>query len=291
MDLWGCISVALSKVLNRDLSVISHHAVAGGCINNSYRIKTNAGDFFVKTNGSEMEPMFAAEMEGLRELERSGSIRVPRSLISGLCGSHAYLILENMEMGGSGSEEELGRSIAQLHRYQGKEFGWQIDNCIGSTPQSNRPHSNWVTFYGRERLGYQLKLAQKRGAVKLVDLGEELIANLSLFFTSYQPVPSLLHGDLWSGNYSFLKGGEPVIFDPAVYYGDRESDIAMTEMFGGFSNTFYGAYNEAWPLDSGYSERKPLYILYHLLNHDHLFSGDYGRQAEQSIRQLLSTIR
>ena len=153
----------------------------------------------------------------------------------------------------------------------------------------NTQTEDWIEFWREQRLGFQLNLAKQNGAsLSLYNKGTELLNNLYVFYSDYTPQASLLHGDLWSGNYGYLKEGTPVIFDPAVYYGDREADIAMTEMFGGFPDEFYSAYNQEWPLDKGYRQRKKLYNLYHILNHFNMFGGGYAMQAENMIEQLLN---
>ncbi|MDH5513031.1 MAG: fructosamine kinase family protein, partial [Gammaproteobacteria bacterium] len=187
------------------------------------------------------------------------------------------------------SLERLGRELAQMHRATQKQFGWRHDNTIGSTPQINTPASDWVGFWREHRLGFQLELAARNGR-NLMRRGERLLADLGNFFRTYHPEPSLLHGDLWGGNVGATEG-QPVIFDPAVYYGDREADLAMTELFGGFSARFYQAYQEAWPLDTGYKVRKTLYNLYHVLNHFNLFGGGYASQAERMMDALLGDLR
>jgi fructosamine-3-kinase len=185
----------------------------------------------------------------------------------------------------------MGRLLAHLHRTTGPRFGWKRDNTIGSTPQLNAWTDRWVDFLRDQRLGYQLQLAaQQDYGTRLQSKGERLCAGLDAFFSAYQPVPSLLHGDLWGGNAGYLTSGEPVVFDPAVYYGDREADLAMTELFGGFGADFHAAYREAWPLDPGYGTRKTLYNLYHILNHAHLFGGGYVGQAQSMLDRLLAEI-
>jgi protein-ribulosamine 3-kinase len=175
-------------------------------------------------------------------------------------------------------------SISGWARIRAPGFGWDHDNWIGATPQVNTWKEQWVQFFAECRLGPQIKWARNRG-LPLSQAGE-LIESLPDFFDTYAPVPSLLHGDLWSGNAGFLADGTPVIFDPASHYGDRECDLAMTEMFGGFPGEFYRSYNAEWPLHTGYRIRKQLYILYHTLNHYNLFGGGYGSQAEAIIRSL-----
>ncbi len=166
-------------------------------------------------------------------------------------------------------------------------FGWQRDNSIGATPQRNDWDDDWLRFFVERRLEVQLALAQAGGAsARLIDRGRWLGERVGALFSSYRPVPSLLHGDLWGGNWSTDVAGEPVVFDPAVYFGDREADIAMTRLFGGFGPAFYAAYQSAWPLDQAAGTRRTLYNLYHVLNHFNLFGGAYAAQAESMIDRL-----
>jgi fructosamine-3-kinase len=201
--------------------------------------------------------------------------------------------MESLSLGGGKARtmQTFAEQLANMHRHTKDKFGWHRDNTIGSTHQPNQWRDDWLDFWREQRLGYQLKLAGRHGARhSLIDKGEQLQDNLEVFFSGYQPEASLLHGDLWSGNYSIMSNGEPVIFDPAVYYGDREADIAMTELFGGFGHDFYSAYNNAWPLHDDYKLRKTFYNLYHIINHFNLFGGGYGSQAEGMIDRLLAEI-
>jgi len=237
--------------------------------------------------------MFEAEADGLRALACSQTIRIPEPVCVGAMEAHSWLVTEYVPLGRgqSHSASLLGQQLAGLHRSTSPGFGWFRDNTIGSTPQINKQNGNWVLFYRDQRLKFQLDLAARNGiSGSLQDKGYRLMDDLAVFFESYLPVPSLLHGDLWGGNCSFDAQGDPVIFDPAVYYGDRETDIAMTELFGGFSGDFYAAYNEVWPLHDGYGVRKELYNLYHILNHANLFGGGYASQAESMIDRLLAEI-
>ena len=235
--------------------------------------------------------MFAAEAEGLTELDASQAIRVPRHIVHGIAGNRAFLVLEWLPLGGHGNGADLGLRLANLHRTTLPQFGWRRDNTIGSTPQPNSATADWLIFFGEQRLGHQLHLAARNGAPShLIAEGKRLIAGLESFFPGYRPIPSLLHGDLWGGNYGYAHG-EPVLFDPTVYFGDREADLAMTELFGGFSADFYAAYREAWPLDPGYATRKTLYNLYHVLNHFNLFGNSYAGQAQIMIGRLLAEFR
>lgn len=244
--------------------------------------------------------MFEAESEGLMELAKSHSIRVPEPLCCGIAGGDAFLAMENLRLGDSGnvssSASQLGQNLAALHQiiqsHNGQpRYGWHRDNTIGSTTQINDYENNWITFWSKHRLGFQLDLAQRNGAnSRVLQRGKQLCESLADFFVAYTPEASLLHGDLWSGNVAFDQSGHPVIFDPAVYYGDRETDLAMTELFGGFSANFYATYKSTYPLDEGYATRKTLYNLYHILNHYNMFGGGYLSQASGMIDRLLSEL-
>ena len=239
-----------------------------------------------------MLDMFVAEAAGLQAMADTNTIRVPRPVCHGVADGQSYLVLEYLPFGGSSSARALGELLAAMHQHSSGRFGFDIDNTIGATHQDNTPDDDWISFWQQRRLGFQLQLAGKNGSgSNLLNAGEKLIDSIPQFFTTYQPQPSLLHGDLWSGNYSYLVNGEPVIFDPATYYGDREADIAMTELFGGFGSGFYDAYNNAWQLDAGYEVRKTLYNLYHIINHFNLFGGGYLGQAESMTSRLLAELK
>ena len=205
--------------------------------------------------------------------------------------------MEKLNLKGSGSAKQLGEDLAAMHRViqesDGRpRFGWFRNNTIGSTIQINDYEDDWEIFWTKHRLGFQLDLARRNGADhRMLQQGEILKESLGVFFQGHHAEASLLHGDLWSGNYAFDQTGIPVIFDPAVYYGDREAELAMTELFGGFPADFYSAYQSAYPLDNGYKTRKTLYNLYHILNHFNLFGGGYQSQARGMIDRLLSEIR
>jgi len=289
MDTWIEIEQSLCNTLGTKVRLQTPQGVGGGSINRAYRVTSNQGPFFVKLNAAEGLVMFEAEAEGLEALRQAGSLRIPQPLSHGIAGRQSFLVMEYLELGGAGSAAALGEGLAALHRVTAESFGWHRDNTIGSTPQPNRRYDHWAAFWGEQRLGFQLQLAMAHGGgSRLRDRGERLIEALPALFDGHEPPASLLHGDLWSGNYAFTHGGEPCLFDPAVYYGDREADLAMTELFGGFSHDFYAAYRQAWPLDSGYTARKKLYNLYHVLNHYNLFGGGYLSQAQGMIETLLS---
>jgi protein-ribulosamine 3-kinase len=290
MSLQDAIARAISQATSQSFRVDDRHAVGGGCINSTEMLEGSGRRYFVKFNNAARLDMFVAESDGLTEIANSQSVRVPHPVCNGTHAGQAYLVLEYLDIGPSTgrSDELLGRQLAAMHRCTSKEFGWRRANTIGSTPQINIREHDWATFYREHRLRFQLELATKNNAGgSLTQRGEQLLEKLPIFFANYQPQPSLLHGDLWGGNRAALRDGTPVIFDPAVYYGDRETDLAMTELFGGFGSGFYAAYRETWPLDSGYAVRRDLYNLYHVLNHLNLFGGGYRGQAMQLIEKLL----
>ena len=222
--------------------------------------------------------MFEAEAEGLGELARTRTVRVPEVEKVGIENGKAFIAMERIEASRTESADaKLGEQLAKLHRTTASYFGWHRDNTIGLTPQPNDPSKDWLTFFRERRLRYQLDL---------LGIETSLLDRLAPFFEGHDPQPSLLHGDLWAGNWLTATTGEPVIFDPACYYGDREADIAMTYLFGGFGPAFYAAYEAAWPLSPGHRERRDLYNLYHVLNHANLFGGSYLRQARELIERL-----
>jgi fructosamine-3-kinase len=251
-------------------------------------------DRFAKTGDLAVLARFEAEAAGLAALRATRTVRVPEVLSCGLVDHQARIELEYLDLRGfdRASGAELGRQLAELHRHSGEHFGWSADNFIGDAPQRNGWRDNWALFYAERRLRPQLQWAIGNGMDRrLADMGESLAERLPAFFLDYRPTVSLLHGDLWSGNAATLADGTPVIFDPAVYYGDREADIAMSELFGGFPESFYASYRLAWPLDVGYETRKTLYNLYHVLNHFNLFGAGYLGQARRMIERLLAELR
>jgi len=295
---WHTISNHIKTTCGESLDTNSAQPVGGGCINAAYRLQTDSRQVFIKVNSAHNLEMFEAESDGLAELAKSHSIRVPKPLCCGIAGNESYLAMEDLELKSSaGKPNQLGENLAALHQVTAlhnglPRFGWFRDNNIGSTPQINDYEDNWQTFWSKHRLGYQLALARRNGAGnKVLQMGEKLCETLDGFFVGYTPEASLLHGDLWSGNYAYDQKVQPVIFDPAVYYGDRETDLAMTELFGGFPTEFYAAYKTVYPLDEGYATRKTLYNLYHVLNHYNLFGGGYLAQASGMIDRLLSELR
>jgi fructosamine-3-kinase len=294
MHTWHEINRQISAATNSNFKIKETNTIGGGCINQAYFVADGAQRYFVKLNTTDCLAMFEAEAAGLMEIHQSHTLRVPLPVCYGQNDHHAWLVLEylNINNGIRKNTSDLGIQLAAMHRIASKQFGWIRNNTIGQNPQINTTSSDWINFWRTHRLGYQLDLARTNGFNgKLQVLGEQLLIDLDKFFSGNSPSPSLLHGDLWNGNYAYDELGNPVLFDPAVYYGDREIDIAMTELFGGFPANFYSAYRHDYPLDSGYNLRKVVYNLYHILNHLNLFGSSYLHQAEQMINRLLAEIR
>lgn len=292
MSLWPLIEQHIRSTTGSTFHIRHRAPVSGGCIHSAWRIEDGSARYFVKTNQADKLPVFEAEAAGLAALAASHSLHVPLPVCYGAADGQAYLVLEWLDLQDHGNAVQLGQQLAALHRTRTAQFGFDHDNHIGSTPQRNAWRDDWIAFWRDQRLGFQLKLAARKGfGGTLQHQGERLMAQLHGLFEGYQPQPSLLHGDLWNGNVGYTYDREPVIFDPATYYGDREADIAMTELFGGFPTDFYAAYHEIWPLDAGYEARKDLYNLYHVLNHANLFGGSYARQAEGMMGKVLAALR
>ena len=217
---WDTITQHISEAVNKPFLLDSHTSVGGGCINSAYRLAGSGQQYFVKLNSANQIDMFIAESEGLMEMRKADAVHVPEPVCYGTTEGQSFLVMENLELGGGGSAamEQLGHELADMHRYTQDKFGWHRDNTIGSTPQINTKEIDWIAFWREHRLGFQLQLAGHRGAGRsLLQKGERLMTELAAFFTDYEPEASLLHGDLWSGNYGVSTDGRPVIFDPAFY--------------------------------------------------------------------------
>jgi len=288
MPQWRTLFSALREqdidVSERDMP----RPVGGGDISAAWCVRSNDHAVFLKTGSTDSYEMFLAEAEGLRELEKANAVLVPKVLGCVRSSTESMLALEwiDFDLPGAAAEELLGHQLAKQHRYCKPRFGWHRDNTIGSTPQRNLWNDDWIEFLTEDRIGYQLRLAAENGFTgELQAEGNKLMSDLGRLFSGYWPEASLLHGDLWGGNWA-SSSGQPVIFDPAVYYGDRESDIAMTQLFGGFGAAFYRAYEASWPLATGSDQRILLYQLYHVLNHLNLFGRSYLDRALGIIRSL-----
>ena len=284
------LCTAIVEATGRPFAMPRVRRVHGGDISEAHVFDDGERRYFVKRQAASRRAMFEAEADGLAVL--GGHVRVPGFVLIGEVEGQAFLVLEALDLRAQGDAAALGEALARLHRAPQAGFGWQRSNWIGATPQINAPAGNWMDFWRTRRLGVQLQLAAQNGLPgALLRDGERLMAELPAFFAGYAPAPSLLHGDLWGGNHAYLADGSPVLFDPAVYCGDRECDLAMTELFGGFAPAFHAAYRAAWPLDAGYATRRRLYNLYHILNHANLFGGGYVTQAANMAHTLLAESR
>jgi fructosamine-3-kinase len=285
------LAAAIAAALGHGVAAQPEASVHGGSINECLRWQTVRGAVFVKRAPRDGLAMFEAEADGLARLRQAGSLRVPDTLALGSSKDEAFLVLEWLDLvePDAASEEKFAEALAWQHRNRAQTYGLERDNFIGATAQHNDVSEDWVGFWRERRLLYQLDLAAKNGhAGRLQDRGRQLAGVMDVFFASYRPAASLLHGDLWGGNRGVLADGTPVVFDPAVYCGDREADIAMTTLFGGFGPRFYSAYAATWPLDQAAGTRRALYNLYHVLNHLNLFGGSYRGKAEGLIDRLLA---
>ncbi len=246
------------------------------------------GQLFVKTGPASSLDMFEAEAAGLEELAAARVIKVPRVHDVGLRDGGAFIAIEKLTFTSASRDDErtLGERIVAMHRVTQKQFGWYRDNTCGPTAQINTLHDDWATFFAKCRIEFQLDLAARKG-YDFGSKGRLLLQNIPEILDGHRPRASLLHGDLWGGNWANTDEG-PAIFDPAVYYGDRETDLAMTRLFGGFGRGFYAAYEEAWPLPPGHERRNDLYQLYHVLNHLNLFGSGYLHQSTGLIDRLLA---
>ena len=257
------------------------------------KVRGADGHYFIKIGSLNDLTLLMSEKIGLEALAVTKAIKVPKVIFVGETSTCSFLICEYLDLKKDNlfSGKILGKQLALLHQNSNEFFGLSEDNWIGLNPQKNHWQENWISFFKKYRLQPQLIWAFERGyRSSLEEKSERLMEALPLFFDQYKPKPSLLHGDLWSGNWGTINNTTPVIFDPAIYYGDREADMAMTKLFGGFPQVFYDAYNYQWGLDYGFKVRQNLYNLYHLLNHLTLFGEVYLRQTIDVFEQLLSEI-
>jgi protein-ribulosamine 3-kinase len=291
MQRFAPIARELSTLSGARCAPAPQRSVAGGSIHECYAWRCGAGTLFVKVGARSARATFDAESLGLAELARARALRVPQVIGCGQTEAGAFLALEWIEAGSPDvrCEERLGEGLAALHRVSAAHFGFHHDNLIGRTPQANGWTSDWAEFFRDRRLRPQLTLAAHNGHGALLrERGARLLERVPALLAGHRPSASLLHGDLWGGNWLASAQGEPVVFDPAVYYGDREADLAMTRLFGGFGASFYRAYSAAAPLAPGWQARGELYNLYHVLNHANLFGAGYVRQAQAMMERLLA---
>jgi protein-ribulosamine 3-kinase len=268
-------------------TIRSASSLSGGCINNVSRLSTSEGDFCIKYNQRDQFPeMFEGEAHGLELLKNAGTIRVPGVVCPGYGGTYSYLLLEFINPGRKSASfySDFGRSLARLHRHTADYFGLDRDNYMGSLKQFNTKHSDWISFFVEERLERQISLAH--GSLSSSDISAFRRLYNRLGEIMPEEPPALLHGDLWGGNYMVSPEGKACLIDPAVYYGHREIDIAMTTLFGGFDGEFYASYNDEYPLEKGWKERLDIFNLYPLLIHLNLFGSGYLGSVERIVRKF-----
>jgi fructosamine-3-kinase len=282
----------LSETFGQQVVVESSANLGGGCINHASKISTNVGDFFLKWNSNCASDIFIREAESLKELKKvsQDQIFVPEVFISKeVDSSPGFLLMEYLSPGNSGisSDEKLGRGLAMIHKHRSEKFGFYHHNYCGATLQNNNWEKSWPDFFRDKRLSFLLGLIQKERPIPAIEIKiyEKLLNRITELIPN-NSIPGLIHGDLWSGNYMMSKNG-PALIDPASYYADREMEFAIITMFGGFSQLFYSAYNEIYPLPSDWRERNDLYQLYHVLNHYYLFGGGYSSQALRIAKSYL----
>lgn len=258
--------------------ILSFRSVSGGDISSAYQLQTETRKYFLKINANPFAlAMFQAEQKGLQAIEETQTIAVPHVHAVGSLEGKSFLLMDFVEAKRPDENDfrQFGTQLAQLHRCTRKDFGFLPDNFIGSLPQSNRLHPHWAEFYWHERISPQLKLACDRRLLhkKEISLPEKALPVFREIFGIVKP--SLLHGDLWAGNYLISSDGIPYLIDPAAYYGHSMADIAMSKLFGGFGQPFYDAYHEIIPKSENYSQQIELYQLYYLLVHLNLFGSGY----------------
>lgn len=266
--------------------------ITGGCINQGFSCETDRGTFFIKVNKDLGVSVFASEVRGLESLIQAGTLRVPEPFYCAqMSKGGSFLIMEYIPFGPekAKTQELLGRGLALMHQnFTHENFGYEEDNTLGSTPQMNAWTADWLTFFTEKRLRFQLNLLEETLPDAILHrYGQDILLRTPRYFEGLDIVPSLLHGDLWSGNMAVDAEGNPVIFDPAVYYGHAEADLSVAGMFGGFSDSFYGAYHEIMPKADGFEERQSLYQLYHYLNHLNLFGSNYYHNCLALMKRLL----
>ena len=288
MTMWHFISDHISEATGNVFVCQRRTAAHGGDTHECFVIRDDSRRFFVKVRKDDATRPLHCEMEGLQALESTDTVITPHVVCYGITedkpDGFEYLVLNHIRFIDTPSDwHTMGAQLAKLHQVSQTQFGWSADNFIGASVQTNTWHSDWATFYAEYRIGSMLeRLAMKGHKLTQADI---FVTKVQQFLSSHHPAPSLVHGDLWSGNAGFCKKG-PVLFDPAVYVGDRETDIAMTRLFGGFGPSFYEGYNAVFPLDASYPTRENLYQLYHVLNHALLFTGAYLSQAKSAIMAL-----
>jgi fructosamine-3-kinase len=271
------------------ITLLDFSFTSGGCISHGGKLQTSAGDFFLKWNDARRYPgMFKAEAAGLKLLKQNSTVHIPEVIGWFEEGEHQGIVLEFVESKQKQPSywQDLGIQLAGIHNVSAPEFGLDHDNYIGSLPQSNSLYKNWIDFFIEERLKAQVRLA-----VDARRLDQNMIGRFELLYSKLPELlpetkPSLLHGDLWSGNLITNSKGDPCLIDPAVHFGHREAEISFTRLFGGFEEIFYDAYNDVFPLTKDFHQRVDIYNLYPLLVHVNLFGGGYASQVKSILQNF-----
>ena len=282
-------AAAVASALGLDEHGLRVASAPGGDIAESVVLQAADATVFVKTLPLERAGLLSAEADGLEALAEVGEVRVPKFIRRGTLGDHAWLALEYLEMEqpGDRADQRLGRQLAALHRHGAEAFGWHRSNYIGLTPQNNTRVDDWTAFFADRRLAPQFdRLHRHLPGQGWSRRQKDISVAWRKASDGHKPQPSLIHGDLWRGNVAALPEGTPVIFDPSIHYADRECDLAMAHLFGGFGEAFYRAYEQAWPLPPGFETQRLFYQLYHLLNHANLFGGHYVEASVQLCRRI-----
>lgn len=281
------IDQVLEKHLSSKEIVERITPISGGCINSTYRVTTDIGDYFLKWNDQQLHEMFLSELKGLLILNEKSELLAPQPLGEGILKDRSYLLTEWIEKGArsSGFWESFAEGLANQHKNSEVQFGLDHNNFIGSLKQSNRNHTSWYDFFVEERLQPQVKLASSKSLIS-----DKLLSQFGTLYTKLENLipkeaPALLHGDLWSGNFMIDQSGKAAIFDPSVHYGHRETELAFTKLFGGFSRDFYSHYHESFPMEPGFEERVDIHNLYPLLVHVNLFGGSYLHGIIQTLNR------
>lgn len=287
-DFWRALGRCISAKIDTDFSVINIDPVSGGDINQCYSVSDHEKRFFIKVNQDSCEAMFEQEAYSLAAIKKTNKIECPNVITTGVLDGNAFLALEFIALNNTNvcDWHLFGQRLAQMHDESiHGQFGWQYDNFIGLTPQSNQWQSNWRSFFAEQRIGWQLQLLHE----KSITFGnvDFIVEACHKGLLNHKVSPALVHGDLWQGNLGFSHGA-PAIFDPACYYGDREVDLAMTELFGTLPQSFYQGYQSIFNIPPGYEKRKHIYNLYHILNHANLFGDAYIDQAKATISRVLA---
>lgn len=284
--MWHFISEQISNQIDCDFICDDTREITAGDSHRAYRISDGRKRFFTKVNDQDCLAIFETEAESLAHLRQANLFKVPVVICTGIVSDKSFLVLEylNLTEGAESSWYDFGCQLATMHRDHTQQmFGWQEDTYIGLTIQPNCWMKKWSQFFAEQRIGYMLQLLAEKGH-QLANI-DKVVNSVQNLLAGHNPAASMLHGDLWSGNTGFYKQ-KPVLFDPAFYYGDRETDIAMSELFHRFPNAFYQGYHSQWPLDQHYQYRKSVYQLYHILNHALLFGASYLESAKAMLKNL-----